>query len=98
LLCAPVNQIDGRSPPGDFSVSEGGKVIRGGDWVYLGIQIIRLDTLDEIGAKAFSLNVVWDQLMDRGTLRVAHYSGQWCDIGKPENVALGVKVLGQADV
>jgi len=36
--------------------------------------------------------------MDRGTLRVAHYSGQWCDIGKPENVALGVKVLGQADV
>ena len=93
-----MNQIDGRSPPGDFSVSEGGKVTRGGDWVYLGIQIIRLDTLDEIGAKAFSLNVVWDQLMDRGTLRVAHYSGQWCDIGKPENVALGVKVLGQADV
>ena len=98
LLCAPVNQIDGRSPPGDFSVSEGGKVIRGGDWVYLGIQIIRLDTLDEIGAKAFSLNVVWDQLMDRGTLRVAHYSGQWCDIGKPENVALGIEVLRQADV
>ncbi len=98
LLCAPISQIHGRLPPGDFSISNGGKITRGGDWVYLGVQIIRLSTLNEITAKVFSLNVIWDLLMKRGTLYAAHYSGQWCDIGTPENIALGAAVLGKSDV
>ena len=87
LLCAPINQIHGRLPPGDFSISKDGKITRGGDWVYLGVQIIRLGTLNQITEKVFSLNVIWDLLMKRGTLYAAHYSGQWCDIGTPENIA-----------
>ena len=98
LLCAPINQIHGRLPPGDFSISNSGKITRGGDWVYLGVQIIRLSTLNAITEKVFSLNVIWDLLMKRGTLYAAHYSGQWCDIGTPENIALGAAVLGKPDV
>ena len=98
LLCAPISQIHGRLPPGDFSISNDGKITRGGDWVYLGVQIIRLGTLNEITNKVFSLNVIWDLLMKRGTLYAAHYSGQWCDIGTPENIALGAAVLGNPDV
>ena len=98
LLCAPVSQIHGRLPPGDFSISNDGKITRGGDWVYLGVQIIRLSTLNAITEKVFSLNVIWDLLMKRGTLYAAHYSGQWCDIGTPENIALGAAVLGKPDV
>ena len=98
LLCAPVSQIHGRLPPGDFSISNDGKITRGGDWVYLGVQIIRLSTLNEITAKVFSLNVIWDLLMKRGTLYAAHYSGQWCDVGTPENIALGATILRKPDV
>ena len=98
LLCAPTSQIHGRLPPGDFSISNDGKITRGGDWVYLGVQIIRLSTLNKVTAKVFSLNVIWDLLMERGTLYAAHYSGHWCDIGKPENIALGAAILGKSDV
>ena len=98
LLCAPISQIHGRLAPGDFAVSNDGKITRGGDWVYLGVQIIRLGALNEITEKVFSLNVIWDLLMKRGTLYAAHYSGQWCDIGTPENIALGAAVLGKPDV
>ena len=98
LLCAPINQIHGRLPPGDFSISNDGKITRGGDWVYLGVQIIRLGTLNQITEKVFSLNVIWDLLMNRGTLYAAHYSGLWCDVGTPENITLGAAVLGKLDV
>jgi len=98
LLCAPISQIHGRLAPGDFAVSNDGKITRGGDWVYLGVQIIRLGALNEITEKVFSLNVIWDLLMKRGTLYAAHYSGQWCDIGTPENIALGAAILGKPDV
>ena len=98
LLCAPISQIHGRLAPGDFAVSNDGKITRGGDWVYLGVQIIRLGALNEITEKVFSLNVIWDLLMKRGTLYAAHYSGQWCDIGTPENITLGAAVLGKPDV
>ena len=98
LLCAPVDQVQGRAAPGDFSVAEGGAVTRGGDWVYLGVQIIRLDVVESIAAEAFSLNLVWDQLIARGTLRAAAYTGQWCDIGRPENIALGAEILTRPPV
>ena len=93
LLCAPVSQVTGRAAPGDFSISQDGMVQRGGDFVYLGVQIIRLDTVRHIREQRFSLNIVWDELMAKKTLRACLYPGQWCDIGTPENIALGEKLL-----
>ena len=98
LLCAAVDQVQGRAEPGDFTVTEDGTVTRGGDWVYLGVQIIQLGAVKSITAKAYSLNLVWDQLIARGTLRATTYTGQWCDIGRPENIALGAKVLDSTNV
>ncbi|MDP4072284.1 N-acetylmuramate alpha-1-phosphate uridylyltransferase [Rhodobacteraceae bacterium IMCC1909] len=94
LLCAPVNQIIGRAAPGDFSISQDAIVTRGGDFVYLGVQIIQLETIQHIREPQFSLNIIWDALMAKNTLRACLYPGQWCDIGKPENIALGEKLLG----
>ena len=93
LLCAPVSQVTGRAAPGDFSISQDGMVQRGGEFVYLGVQIIRLDTVQQIREQRFSLNIVWDELMAKKTLRACLYPGQWCDIGTPENIALGEKLL-----
>ena len=98
LLCAPVNQIIGRAAPGDFSISQDAIVTRGGDFVYLGVQIIRLETVQHIREPQFSLNIIWDALMAKNTLRACLYPGQWCDIGKPENIALGEKMLGTSHV
>jgi len=98
LLCAPVDQVEGRAKPGDFSVTEDGTVTRGGNWVYLGVQIIQLGAVESIAAEAYSLNLVWDQLIARGTLRTATYTGKWCDIGRPENIALAAKILDSPNV
>ena len=98
LLCAPVSQVEGRAEPGDFSVTEDGTVTRGGDWVYLGVQIIQLGAVESIADEAYSLNLVWDQLIARGTLRTAPYTGKWCDIGKPENITLAAKILDSPHV
>ena len=94
LLCAPVNQIIGRPAPGDFSISQDAIITRGGNFVYLGVQIIRLEAVQHFRKTQFSLNVIWDELMIRNALRACLYPGQWCDIGKPENIALGEKLLG----
>ena len=98
LLCAPANQIIGRAAPGDFSISQDAIVTRGGNFVYLGVQIIRLETVQHIREPQFSLNIIWDALMAKNTLRACLYPGQWCDIGKPENIALGEKMLGTSHV
>jgi MurNAc alpha-1-phosphate uridylyltransferase len=66
--------------------------------VYLGVQIIRLETVQHIREPLFSLNIIWDALMAKNTLRACLYPGQWCDIGKPENIALGEKLLGTSHV
>ena len=75
-------------------MSQDGQVIRGGNLVYLGVQIIRLDTVQHISETRFSLNIIWDELMAKNTLRACLYPGQWCDVGTPENIALGEKLLG----
>ena len=98
LLCASVGQVHGHAEPGDFSVTEDGTVTRGGDWVYLGVQIIQLGAVESIADEAYSLNLVWDQLIARGTLRTAIYTGQWCDIGRPENIALGAGIVDSQNV
>ena len=94
LLCAPISQVSGRTGPGDFSISQDGGVTRVGSFVYLGVQIIRLDTVQNVRETQFSLNIIWDELMAKNTLRACLYPGQWCDIGRPENIALGEKLLG----
>jgi MurNAc alpha-1-phosphate uridylyltransferase len=93
LLCAQISNIHGREKPGDFDLSENGTINRAGNLVYLGIQIIRLSLVDEVSESVFSLNLIWDTLIERNRLKVATYSGQWCDVGRPENIVFGEQLL-----
>ena len=93
LLCAQISNIHGREKPGDFDLSENGTINRAGNLVYLGIQIIRLSLVDEVSESVFSLNLIWDTLIERNRLKVATYSGQWCDVGRPENIVFGKQLL-----
>ena len=94
LLCAQIDNVHGREKPGDFHLFENGTVGRSGNWVYLGVQIIRLSLVHEINESVFSLNLIWDNLIARKRLKAISYSGQWCDIGRPENINIGEQLLG----
>lgn len=98
LLCLPATRAAGHDGPGDFALDADGRLIRGGDLVFTGVQVIRPDILSDIPAAAFSLNVVWDRLARAGRLFGAPYPGDWCDVGHPGGIALAERMIGNADV
>ncbi|MFD1344810.1 nucleotidyltransferase family protein [Litorisediminicola beolgyonensis] len=98
LLTVPTARAVGRKTPGDFALGPDGRLSRGGDFVYTGVQILDPAILDEINAKVFSLNRAWDLLAARGGLFGVSYAGLWCDVGHPEGIALAEAVLEGRDV
>ena len=83
----------GHTAPGDFLTDPQGRLSRGPGRVYSGAQIIRTDDLATIAAPAFSLNLLWDRMIARGTLYGLGYTGQWCDVGRPESIPLAEAML-----
>lgn len=98
LLCIPLANAIGRKGGGDFSHDANGQVQRGGDLVYTGAQIIQTDGLAAIPDAAFSLNVLWNAMADRGGLNIVTYPGQWCDVGHPDGIQLAEAMLADRDV
>lgn len=96
LMCIPVAQTLGHKGTGDFTIDPGGLITRGPGVVYGGAQIVKTDGLHHIPHKAFSLNLLWDQMMQQDRLFALSYPGRWCDVGRPEGIALAEGLL--ADV
>jgi MurNAc alpha-1-phosphate uridylyltransferase len=71
---------------GDFKIDAEGRLSRGAGVVYGGVQIIKTDLLAGIPESAFSLNLVWDKMLEKGTMYGIPYSGQWCDVGHPSGI------------
>lgn len=94
MALAPVSAVAGRGAPGDFTMDAQGRITgRGGDWVYLGAQILDLSALPEEVGGAFSLNPVWDALIAEGTLEGVVHPGGWCDVGHPAGIAAAEALL-----
>ncbi|GAB4549519.1 MAG: nucleotidyltransferase family protein [Ruegeria sp.] len=96
LICVPIAQTIGHAGPGDFRIDPQGRLERGPGHVYGGIQILKTDGLADIPEKSFSLNVLWDRMHRDGRLFGLQYPGRWCDVGRPEGIALAEEML--ADV
>ncbi|WP_170326095.1 nucleotidyltransferase family protein [Ruegeria arenilitoris] len=96
LMCIPTNQTIGHTGTGDFTADAEGRITRGPGLVYGGAQILKTDRLMSIPDKAFSLNLIWDQMHSQGRLFAATYPGRWCDVGRPEGIALAEGLI--ADV
>ncbi|WP_375687935.1 nucleotidyltransferase family protein [Pseudooceanicola sp. LIPI14-2-Ac024] len=96
LLCLEPESTRGRSGPGDFTLSPDGLLTRGGPVVYGGAHILKPEGLHEIAEDAFSLNVLWNRMIAAGRLHGLIYPGTWCDVGRPEGIALAEEML--ADV
>ena len=94
----PTARAVGRLGDGDFTESNAGHVTRGGDLVYTGAQIIKLDQLDRMTEKVFSLNALWDLLIPDAGVSAVEYPGHWCDVGRPEGITLAENMMAHADV
>ncbi len=81
---------------GDFLIGADGRLTRGPGPIYAGAQILHTARLAAEPAAVFSMNRIWDAMIaDDGLFGVVH-PGRWCDVGRPEGIALAEGML--ADV
>ena len=93
LMLVPRAHTHGRKGGGDFSLDQAGRLIRKGDLVYGGAQIIRTDRLAGIGGEVFSLNRLWDLMIAEGRAHGLIHAGEWCDVGRPDCIPLAEALL-----
>jgi N-acetyl-alpha-D-muramate 1-phosphate uridylyltransferase len=96
LLLLPAEQATGHSGTGDFLMDATGRLARAKGAkgpIYLGAQIIQTDGLAEITEESFSLNLLWDRMITQGRLYGLIHKGGWCDVGRPEGIALAESLL-----
>ncbi|QFT94956.1 Glucose-1-phosphate cytidylyltransferase [Roseovarius sp. THAF9] len=98
LLCIPPDNAIGHTGPGDFVTDATGRASRGPGAVYSGLQILKTDGLGSIPEPAFSLNILWNRMLNAGRLHAVTYPGKWCDVGTPEGIALAESMLRDANV
>ncbi len=92
LLLRPEDAL-GHAGQGDFLIGADGRLSRGPGLVYSGAQIVLPDGLDAIAEDAFSLNLLWNQIAARGGLYGVVHDGRWCDVGRPDCIALAEAML-----
>jgi MurNAc alpha-1-phosphate uridylyltransferase len=93
LMLVPLARAHGRRGGGDFSLGVDSRLIRKGDLVYGGAQIIRPDRLEDIPGTVFSLNLLWDRLIADGRAHGLVHDGEWCDVGRPDCIPLAEALL-----
>ena len=93
LLLIPRERAGGYTGPGDFAMDATGRLARGTAQVYTGAQLLRTEGLSEVSEPVFSLNRLWDRAAARGGLYGLVHEGDWCDVGRPENLALAEVLL-----
>ncbi|OED49544.1 nucleotidyltransferase [Rhodobacteraceae bacterium (ex Bugula neritina AB1)] len=98
LVCVPTERTVGRTGSGDFSADAAGRISRGGNLVYGGVQILKTDGLHQIDEQVFSLNVLWNKMAADNRLFALEYPGRWCDVGHPEGIALAEELIAADDV
>jgi MurNAc alpha-1-phosphate uridylyltransferase len=97
LLVAPSEDARGHGVRADFALGPDGRLTRSATGVvYLGAQILRTEGLAEIGERVFSLNRLWDRMIEAGRLFGVIHAGGWCDVGRPETIAEAEAMLAVA--
>lgn len=96
LLTLPASTIPQFHLPGDFLTDPAGRLTRAkgrAGAAYLGAQILKTDSLHAIPDAVFSLNLIWDQMIAESRLFGLRHQGGWCDVGRPDSIALAEALL-----
>ena len=101
LLLVPGAAARGHKGRGDFLMAPDGRLARKGDTggpvlIYSGAQIIRTGRLADIPETVFSLNRIWDRMLEAGRIFGAIHRGGWADVGAPEGIAAAEAMLEAA--
>jgi len=91
LLMIPRDHAIGHTGTGDFDTAPDGRISRGSDYVYSGVQIIRTDLLASISKSVFSMWDLWTPMLETNTLFGVSYDGAWCDVGR-KHTAHGAQI------
>lgn len=102
LLVRPRANLPGRKGNADFVMAGSAQVSpitraqSPEGVVYLGAQLVKTEGLNPIKDTAFSLNILWNKMIESGKLYALIYPGDWCDVGSPEGLAEAETILAQA--
>ena len=94
LLCVPPEMAIGHRGGGDFSINPDGKISRGGRYTYAGVQIMKTAQIADRNENVFSLNVIWDMLIEQGRAYGLVYNAPWYDIGNKDSFNAAAADLG----
>ncbi|MAH83877.1 MAG: mannose-1-phosphate guanylyltransferase [Rhodospirillaceae bacterium TMED8] len=77
---------------GDFSCNTIGKLERRAEmevapWLFTGIQLLKPETLENTPNGPFSLNVIYDRLLEQERLFGIVHDGEWFHIGTPDGLS-----------
>lgn len=97
LMLVPLDRCHGRQGGGDFHIDIHGHLLRKGDLVYGGAQIISTDRLQDIPEDVFSLNRLWDMILAEGRAYGLIHDGEWCDVGRPDCIPIAEDLLRGGD-
>jgi MurNAc alpha-1-phosphate uridylyltransferase len=98
LVLVPTDRAVGYQGDGDFTLAANGQLSRGQGYVYTGLQILNPTGIETIKEDAFSLNLLWDQMLEAGRVFGMIHTGGWCDVGRPYCIALAEEMLRKQDV
>lgn len=98
LALVPTERAIGYRDEGDFALDPQGRITRGKGYVYTGAQIVNPAGIETIPDRAFSLNRLWDRMIAEGRAYGVVHDGGWCDVGRPESIALAEAMLKAAHV
>jgi MurNAc alpha-1-phosphate uridylyltransferase len=93
MLTIPLARAHAQQGSGDFIADAKGRLTRGAGEVYSGLHLLKTRYVEEIDKAHFSLNVVWENLIQRGSLHGVSYPGHWCDVGYPEAIPIAEDLL-----
>ena len=99
LLLVPLSRAMGHEGSGDFNLGADGRISRaegGPGLVYVGAQILNPARLAGFSQRVFSLNLLWDRMIAEGSAYGLIHDGGWCDVGRPEGIALAEALLAQS--
>ena len=92
LLTMLAPRVIGPTGPGDFGMNPDGLLRRreGGEilpYIYASVQIIKPQVFEDAPDGPFSMNVIWDRLIERERLYGLVHDGLWFHLNTPEDLA-----------
>ena len=71
----------GENNDGDFTLLDNHQIKRGGDYLYIGVQILTLKALQDLPQKPFPMEKIWQEAMKRQRLYGFVLNQKWLHLG-----------------